>query len=444
MIEDDDFNYYSLKDKVKSANKKESLNLTKDIQNYLTENLLAVYTGGDLPFGYITRETFNQFIPSDDFANCVIVDIFNKQSYDCNMDGEIFGSRICNEYESGINIYSTFGEIPKVDIYGDPINTTDLEKKEEIKNDYVGIPVNVTYLSMIDNNIRKFYEVVDPSKLEFETTIEKLIKVSIIDPDQFDEIFTIETDRPESPLMRKFLTKLAELVNDKLEASTLKDDGIDDIEELQKIAYTHAGYTGKTLETVIEEKKDYDGYFRFLLMKGEKIVITEQQKEYFDKLKAIVKKEFSNQVSSFVIPNKKKNKDIELKGISAHPGLAGTMYFTGLVPSLIVSKSEMRAIYFTYIENIHDIYDEIEKSSLKLKIALNADLIHERNGEIKKGVEVKNYIFVCDKNFNYAFFEVRKSTLNKWKKSLTDKIIEMFSCLSTKSVAPRGFNEFVL
>lgn len=410
-----------------------------EVENYLTQNLLAVYLLGENPFGYITREYFENFTFCEDFANCIIVDILNKNSYDCNGHGEIIGSRVSSAIESAITIYHVFSDIPQSDFFGDPIEIPNIEKKEETKNNYPGVPINVSYLSMIDSNIREFY-CVDSSKVEFESNVERLIKTAIIDPDQFDEIFTIETDRPESPLMRKFLVRLAQLVNEGLE--TLKDEGLEDLTELQKIAYKYAGYKGKSFETVVEEQKDYDSYFRFLLTKDEKIVITEKQKEYFDKLKVLAKKEIAN--NYIFISNKKRTKDVIFSGLSVCPSFTGQYYFTGLVPSLLTSKVEIKATYFTYIDDIHDIYSEIEKSKLSLKIALNSDLIIENNSDIKKGVELKNLVFVCDKNFNYGFFEVKKSTLNKWKKSLSEKVVEMSIAISTKSTALRGFNELVL
>lgn len=417
-------------------------NEIKEVENYLNENLLAIYVNGEPPFGYMTREGFENFIPSEDFGSCIIVDLFNKYSYDCNIDGNIIGSRNSNEFELNLNVYSVFGQIPLADFLGMPIEIPILEKQKENKEQYTGRPVNVPYISLIDNNIRKFHEIEDVTKLKDETSVERLIKTALIDSDQFDEIFTVEKDRPESPLMRRFLTKLAQLVNEGLE--TLKDEGLENIEELQKVAYKYAGYRGKTFETVLEEQKDYDAYFRFLLTKDEKIVITEEQKDYFDKLKSLAKKEIIRNFGASLIGVKKKNRDVELKGTSPCPSLTGTLFFTGLVPSLSISKTEVKATYFTYVEDIYQVYSEIENSQLSLKVALNSDLILENEGNPRKGVEVTNSIFVCDRNFNYAFFQVKKSTLNKWKKSLSEKIVSTHSILITKSMTPRGFSEFIL
>jgi len=415
-------------------------------EKYYNDNLIIV-AGRNGVYGYITRYQLEDFEQAEVYANKCLIDKLNSVCYECGGDGSIIGKRDLNKYEVNYNSRSGYGDLPTVDIHGNPIIFEDFQPVKENKKEYTGQILNVPYINLCKNNIRKFWEIFGTNKIpEDETNLEKMIRIAVLNPDQFDEIFTVEVDKPESPLMVKFLNKLAELVDKALLSEG--DNGLENIVPLQREAYNYAGYEGKSFETVIDEHKDYGGYFRFLLTKEEKTIISENEKLYFDNLIKIIEEDKnSHNTSNKGI--KKKKQAFELFGTSPISSFADEIqdafYFKGIVPNLNLSSvSKPEAMYFTYIDDIYKIYDYMDNSDLSFKIALNDDLLLE-SGLVKKGVDLLNKIFVCDKNFNIVTFTVRKATLNKWKKNLGTEISKLINLtVKGETSIPQGFGDLSL
>lgn len=313
-------------------------------------------------------------------------------------------------------------------------------KVEKKKLDFGGkLCVDVELIMMATSDIRGFWSHVSSKteKPDTEKNVDRLIRCAINDPAQFDEIFTVEVDKPESPLMRKYLSKLAELVNNSI--SNSDDDSLEDIGKLKAIAYEFAGYKGKDLDTVIKEELDYSSHFRYLLTKGEKIVITEEQKSYFDSLVLLYKSEMTG---AFKNPNRKD--EYVLENIITNSNIA---YLREKVPSLVIGKNVASARYYTYLDNFSEINNHLSTSGLGMKMALIDDLLEKEFPKEQKSEnsEIKTVLFICDKNLNYVYLTVKKSTLNKWKKDLKDGLVLLEQViLDGKTTTPFYFKQLVL
>lgn len=322
-----------------------------------------------------------------------------------------------------------------VDIFGIPLflNKVENKTKERSVKQFTGkIEMSFGKVMLAIENHKEFWDLSTDSYIDSESIKEKLIKTAVLQPDQFDELFTVETDRPESPLMRRFMEKLSILVNEQLGDNV---EGIDNMDELQSKAYIFTGYQGKNLETVISESKDYFRYFRYLLTKGEKTVINEKQKDYFDSLIKLCRK---NQII------KKKSIDYEVSEMTPYSSIC---FYKEKIPNFHINKSRIEMDYFTFVENIRNTSEELENSNLSIRIALIDELItKEYSDQIKNGIEKASTIFVCDRNLNYCRFLVRGATINKWKKSLEKKLsLADFIISSGRTKIPVGVtNDYIL
>lgn len=394
----------------------------------IRKNLLIVCTSESIPVAYV-RKSFVSENNKFPMSNARLLDLEDNLTFECNEEGIVVGKREMNNMEFAIDEISTYGVPPTEDFFGDSVNDIYNEnevKVEKVKSKFEGKAINVPLLDLARYNPRKARSIEDIDKIEIETSMDKLLRVALVSPSQFDEIFCVETFRPESPLMRRFLEKLSELVNEKLDGTG--EEGIEDLKDLQKQAYKYAGYEGKTFETVIEEQKDYSGYFRYLLSKGEKIVISEEQRDYFKSLICELQKDKTYKLH--YLSKKIDGETLEGMSVCSSP----LMYFRGYVPNLVSGSTSVVMNYFFYIEDIKDIYDVIDKSNLSLQIALNNDLAVETySKQVKTGVEFVNKIFVCDKNLNYTFFGVKKTTLSKWKNKLSNLFSSSVSFIAYES-----------
>lgn len=415
-----------------------------EIIDVMDENLLIVHNNLGV-LGVIKRDDISEYvkIPRDELANCRIVDKKEGRAWICNHQGLAINYVEAQDSEYDLEPFTSDGNLFHEDYFGKNLmrkEKVEEKKEKKEKNFSFRRPLNLYLINLSLINRRKFWEIYnDPVAFTSDSNIDILIKTAILQSGQFDEIFTIETDKPESPLMKKYLEKLSELVNKQL--SILECDGLDNMEELQKIAYQFAGYEGKTLQTVIEEAKDYHAYFRYLLTRGEKIVVTEKQKEYFDNLSNLYDKEYKINPSNLHYRSNRLNNKIEETIEYSEP-----FYFKETIPYIDVRNKEIFLEFFTFVDNIKEIYEVIESSPLSLKIALINELVQkEYSDKIKQGINVITGVFVCDKEYNYMRFTVKKSTLIRWKKNLKDKITESTLIFNDGPInLPYGFSEYVI
>lgn len=350
------------------------------------------------------------------FASCTIYSTYDKKFKRFNDEGCIIDIKnissldIIAEYTSS---YDVFGN----DL-GDYI--VDEEEIEEVKVKIDNKKKLITYRELINSftNPVAFKNNIIP----IQSNMDALVSCIVNKKDQFDEIFAIEVDRPESPLMRKYLTELAILVNEKLKES----DEIDNIEELEKNAYVKAEYKGKSYETVVSESRDYHNYYRFLLTKDERVVITEEQNLYTKRLYNILKE------NSFHFSDKgKRNKfNLELEGELN----SSNFYFSDKVDYINLSNPISLQL-FTYVPtHLSNLNSHIEENLIDIRFGLISELI-EKNYSKAYEVSGTNYsIFACDSNFNYGIFKVNKTSIGKWKKKLENAINKLEHTLGDKSM----------
>lgn len=364
--------------------------------------------------GIISRFDYNKLDPSElpmIMSNKVIIDKWNERTLLTDYTPKVIDTLEVSEAESVIFVPLE----ETVDILLNPLPWVTKEEKVEKKEKiFLGKrEMNMETLFLLISNQRKFWDFHDAKRIQKEIDpIPLMIRTAIMEPGQFDEYFCVEVDKPESPLMRKYLLNLASLVNKGLE--DLMDEGIEDYEKYQKEAYSKAGYKGKTFETVIEEQKDYDAYFRFLLTRFEKITVTEQEKDYFDEMVRKIGR------LDKPIMSKKCIKDHELYDVICSDV---SHVFRQIVPTIALTFDSITVTYFMYIDDMHNVEKEIENNKkLRLEISLNNEMLLEefKDQVNKKGKEFSTKIFVIDNNLNYTFFLIKKQTLNKWKKELTD------------------------
>lgn len=380
-----------------------------------SDDILLVLDGINGPIkGTIKKEDFDKIrgrVLSDlDYTQLQGATVINHAegvSYDYSDVGTLAGRRSISTDEQMV-ISITDCDMVDIDIFGKPIHTEDVVKIEKKSKDFSGLKqMNIARLILSFQNHREYFNTLNEPLVDDEAVLDKLVKTAILQSDQFDEIFTTEKDRPESPLMVKFMHKLSELVNDQLRENT--DEGIDNLEELQKKAYDYASYQGKDFETVVRESKDYYNYFRYLLTKGEKIVISENQGEYFKSLLKV-----SERIKATI--SKTRIIDYEISDIV--PG-SFLYYFTEKIPSIRFTKEKIQVSYFTYVSKIREASFEIESYDLTLKIALiNEMLYKEFSDEVKAGITIDHKIIVVDQFCNYMTLSVKKATLSKWLKTL--------------------------
>ncbi len=239
---------------------------------------------------------------------------------------------------------------------------------------------------------------------------EKYLFLLMFDPEQITEFFTTVEREPSSDMMRKYLIKLADLIS----AEMTEKDEIDDLEGLKEKAYEYSGYR-ESLGAVEVMAKEFDDYFRFCLVKDDKILITKEKVESLKILSRTLKelhivkkcsikinKTDKIELNKQYISEKIKDKpylisdfsDITKLDLSHHP----TMYIN------IFKKTDKNLYEFP--ENIPD--------ELSMKMAILHEILTAESKKIKL---VFNFIVVDKNNLCYVF-DVKSGTIKKWKKKL--------------------------
>lgn len=348
------------------------------------------------------------------FRNCMVLDPHKCQKYIFDEQGYIIEEEDINmdeyeelEFESPINV---IGRIHNID--------------KNVKEQEVALKTTrkkITFeelLNVIKNPVIHKFNI--PT---VKSNMDALIACILKQPSHFDELFTTEVDRPESPLMRKYLTELARLVNIELE----KSDEVNNIEDLEKLAYAEANYEGKDLQIVLNEAKDYKSYYRFLLMKGERIVITEKEKEYADKLLSITKE---------LKHNNHKTKKTKLNfEIEAELDGSSVFYFSEKVDTITIGSPIVIELHTYVPTHISQIEKHIGNKDIDLRIALINEIITKQFKTDEKNISIS--LFVCDKNYNHGTFKISKSTLLKWKKKLLGTLVNKLDNVVTIGCLPQ-------
>lgn len=250
---------------------------------------------------------------------------------------------------------------------------------------------DVEGLILLVNNPRAFYR-----QKRNGSAKNLLIKVGSLYPGKFDEIFAVEKDVPESPLMRTYLKNLSVLINEEM----LKKDEIDNMEELEKKAYSNSDYIGKSLETVRNEALDYNNYQRYLLTKGEKISITEDDKKFYDDFLSNMKEDNSFATYSTV---KERNIDYEVRVTSKSKIIEVVDY---------VDYSEQNS-WLLFFKSNHPFSEfTIEEDNLDVRIGMMATFM-----EFNCPPELQLELFIVDSLNEYVKAPVGKNTMKKCKKS---------------------------
>lgn len=237
-------------------------------------------------------------------------------------------------------------------------------------------------------------------------SISELAKYKFLDPDQFDEIFTVETFRPDSPLLNKYLNYLAKLVNDEISVT----GEIDNLEDLEKKAYDQVGYKGKDFDAVKREVLDYHDYFKFLITKEDKRVIAEKEFNY-------VKTVYDNAPEGL----KKLIGGLKIAEINKEP--VGGYSLSGNVVIPKNYSKEVPLMCFKYIGNVNRYTDLLADDYFTNKVAFESELVVSHFPEVKVPVS----IILFDSNCNVVTLNIKPATITKWKSKLNiSALVPMF------------------
>lgn len=260
-------------------------------------------------------------------------------------------------------------------------------------------------LIKIDKKVKKL----SLSKIEIE---EKYLFYSIYNPDILVEHFTIVEKEPSSDMMIKYLTKFADLITEEMN----EKEEISDIESLKKLAYDYSGYR-ESIESVEIMAKEFDDYFRYLLIKDDNILITKEKADELKKLADNIKntntiRECSIKTSDY------QNVYIDYKFTSDK---------LKDYPYIISDSCDVIKYNLGSSKNVNiNIFKKIDKNLIDFPKEIDDDLsnrmaiLHEivTNGSETKKITVNANFIVVDKNNLCYVFNVKNSTLKKWKQSL--------------------------
>lgn len=307
-----------------------------------------------------------------------------------------------------------------------PNHNSDIEENKE-RDETIEVNAEIlknwTCLSFNDIICRYFYPQYHSLGGKFSTDINtELVKCAYLNPEEFDEIFSVQKDIPESPLLKRYLKILSGKVNTHLDSDKELTDEV--ISEFEKQSHKEAGYQGKSLEQVKNEALDYQGYFRFLMTKNDNLIITEEQKEYFDNIFKNLKMDGEHEFRGY-----RRNKEI----ISLIPGTTG-FYLKDTIP-LLNKGSEARTniISFHYVDDMNEINSFLKSQKFRLQIGyFNYLLVNCKNININYSKRMIFSIVFLDKFFNRVLLEVKSGTLDVCTKELTEVVKNVILTGTTK------------
>jgi len=326
-------------------------------------------------------------------SNAIMYDIGNSQRFKFDNTGSVCVEHVDVEE----NEHEQYQYTSNFDFYG-KYKVINSEKKVISKsslsfNDIASILYTpVLYF----NNIKKE-----------SNQINKLLSCFLQESGQFDERFIIKPKSPDSPLLDKYLTTLAELINSEID----EKEEIENIEDLEKKAYEKVGYN-KPIESVINEAKDFEEYFRFLLVKKDKQVIDEKDYNYVNQLSSLIKNRYS-----FKSGKAKVNKEFSFEDEKYSKQFS----FSEVVDRIEESDSNLMITLFLYVPNILRLTNYLEDNKTDIKIGMIYEILN--NNYNKKSKTIKCTLFVCDSNYNCKFIDIKSTTLLKYK----NRFIEVIS-----------------
>lgn len=346
------------------------------------------------------------------FANCQVYFPREHVISVLNKDGDVVNRVSGSHADKSRSLIFTSNIDPlgeELDLEEDPAPTKEDSKKPTLTFDQI---------QAVLSNPRDYWkgEEIDVSVFDL------LLSTIVTEPEQFDELFTVEDNIPESPLLRSYIEKLAELVSVQLSKEQLKDNFLT---TLGKEAYDYAGYKGKELDVVIEEAKDYHSYFKFLISKGDHVIVGEDMRNLAYKLKKNLEED--RWFNKHPIGKKTKNVIVcqEIAPITENA-------LTITIPILKKNGSTIVAYYFTG-DLDHELKDfNFDSKNLNLRLAMMNELLLKKYAETAK-LKIETYVVVCDKNANYTTVTVKSNTMNRWRKEFHSYIVALGEIIGNRN-----------
>ncbi len=295
-------------------------------------------------------------------------------------------------------------------------------QEEEIKPEGK-IMLTADMIALIRKNPRGYFDKhikmqkgPEPDRL---TRINRLLHVLLFEEGQFDEEFTIIEAKPKSFKLKTYIDNLAELVSKELDAN----DEIGNLDELRKQAYKTVDFK-QTLEQVMEAAEEYNDYFKYKMIKDEKVIITRAEYEDVQKsIEAIKASEYYKLRLTAVGYNKmlpRKELFVEKLGPNQSFGIACT-------PDEIKRTSDYKTIDAVKVVKIPRPLSEFPHLIATLGLDLEAAVINRcASAYFKKDLSSKwklniHFLVVDDNNNVYAFV-VKAGTIAKWNKKLNEEL----------------------
>lgn len=417
-----------------------------DINSHAIEPMISDFDGGLINVDEQNEEEFDE---EEDFLSEYIA-VYQKDGHtritrvsnylEIRNDHPMFShSSVYNEYDNATDIYGN-NEIQDIINYpgvnlknilsNDISNYIDFITGEDITNlvtKKLGCEVkdyskNIEDLKFTSNDIQllrtnpPLYKLLKIDKNSVKSSLtkeeieEKYLFLLIFHPEQIDEFFTMVEKEPSSDMMKKYLTKLADLIS----ADMTEKDEIDDLEDLKKKAYEYSGYR-ESLGAVEIMAKEFDDYFRFCLVKDDKILITKEKVESLKTLSKTLKELHIVKKCSIKVNKTDKielNKQYISEKIKDKPYLISD--FSDITKLDLSNHPTMYINIFKKIDkNLYEFPENIS-DELSMRMAILYEILTTENKKIKL---VFNFIIVDKNNLCYVF-NVKSGTIKKWKQKL--------------------------
>lgn len=309
--------------------------------------------------------------------NCTIMDVWEGRKYTTNNNGNV----VADNKMTGQELQFASARVRQL--------TSD-RPREKINREEDNNFLTIDDVMAIREHPRDFYRGIISRPLQ-----ERVMEIMILQNESFDELFVVAERAPESPLLKAYIEARVKIILDEIE----RDGDVGDLEMIDIKAYKEAGYEGKDINVVKNESRDYKDYERFLMVKGEKEVVSEEDKDFFDSL-------VSNMRNDSALFNNVRSKNIGIEITEMLP-YSKKWAFRSVIP-----YASGDVYYFftrtnmTLREYVEDGFDE---DIIRLRIALAFEILSA------KGIITKFYLLIADRYNNYKFIEIKPTTLKKLK-----------------------------
>jgi len=326
------------------------------------------------------------------FHNAIMYDINNGRRYKYSQDG----INIIEDLEIEDDEYLEYPYTFTTDFYG-KYKINSLGKKEITRE-----PISFEDIMLVLHTPFLYF-----NKIKIERNVmNKLISCTLQENGQFDEKFIVKPKSPDSPLLNEYLITLSNLVE-----KEIGDSGeVDNIEDLEKKAYESVGYN-KPLEVVLNEAKDFSEYFRFLLVKKDKIVINEEDYNYSKTLLEAVKNKWS-----FKSSRAKVNKVFSFE----NDKYSKLFSFSQIVDRFDESDNKVLISLFLNVPNILKTLSYLEDNNLDIKIGMIYEMINSNYNSKSKTVCFS--LVVTDPYYNSRMIDLKSTTVMKFKNRFIETI----------------------